>query len=212
MISEEELRKNILYNAALADMVRDGLYLVDRETTWRRHVEEELKKAKDEVDQKTQDVSNWRRHLEEELKKVKDKVDEKTQEVSSLNAELLDLHRQMRQPMVGTNTLFTRTTGSDPRIFRVKDTNLPTYDGDTSVAAINDFLTAMERGLREASTQSLGIEVPLDTRVWSNAAIMQLRNPAKATYPGALQWANNKWIPGVNTTPTWDTFKKEMKD
>ncbi|KAA8902228.1 hypothetical protein FN846DRAFT_891551 [Sphaerosporella brunnea] len=145
-ISEEELRKNILYNAALADM-----------RTWRRHVEDELKKAKDEVDDKTQQVGN-------------------------LNAELLDLHRQMRQPTVGTNPLFTRTTTPSPRIFRVKDINLPTYDGDTSVAAINDFLTAMERGLREASTQSLGIKVPLDTKVWSNAAIMQLRNLVKATY------------------------------
>jgi hypothetical protein len=188
-ISEEELRRNILYNAALADMVRDGLYLVDRETTWRRHVEEELKKTKDEVDDKIQEVTN-------------------------LNAELLGLHRQMRQPpvMAGTNPLFTMPTVPGPRIFRVKDINLPTYDGDTSVAAINDFLTAMERGLREASTQSLGIEVPLDTRVWSNAAIMQLRNPTKATYPGALQWANNKWIPGVHTTPTWDIFKQELKD
>jgi hypothetical protein len=184
-ISEEELRRNVLYNAALTDMVCDGMYLVDRETTWRRHVEDELKKAKGEVDDKTQEVTN-------------------------LSAELLDLHRQMRQP--GTNSLFTRPTASGPRTFRVKDINLPTYDGDTSVAAINDFLTAMERGLREASTQSLGLEVPLDTRVWSNAAIMQLRNPTKTTYPGALQWANNKWIPGVHTTPTWDTFKQELKD
>ncbi|KAA8913977.1 hypothetical protein FN846DRAFT_902413 [Sphaerosporella brunnea] len=41
---------------------------------------------------------------------------------------------------------------------------------------------------------------------------MQLHNPIKATYPGALQWANKKWIPGVRTTPTWDTFKQELKD
>ncbi|KAA8895571.1 hypothetical protein FN846DRAFT_911603 [Sphaerosporella brunnea] len=132
-----------------------------------------------------------------ELKKGKEELDEKTQEVSRLNAELLDLHRQMCQPMVNTNTLFTRTTGLDPRIFGVKDINLPTYDGDTSFAAINDCLTAMEPGLREASTQSLWIEVPLDTRVWLNAGMMRLRNPAMATYPVALQWANNKWIPGV---------------
>jgi hypothetical protein len=197
-ISEEDLRKNILYNAALADMVRDGLHLVDRETAWRRHVEDELKKAKEEVDGKTQELTK----LNAELLNLHRQT---TQEVTKLNAELLDLHRQMRQP----NPVLTR---SDPRIFRVKDINLPTYDGDTSVASINDFLTAMERGLREASTQSLGIEVPLDTRVWSNAAIMQLRNPTKATYPGALQWANNKWTPGVHTTPTWDTFKQDLKD
>jgi hypothetical protein len=178
-IGEEELRRNILYAAALADMVRDGLWLVDRETTWRRHVEDELKKKTEEVEDKRQEVTN-------------------------LNAELLDLHRQMRQPR--------DVTRPGPRIFNVKDINLPTYDGDTSVAAINDFLTAMERGLREASTQSLGIEVPLDTKVWSNAAIMQLRNPTKASYPGALQWANNKWIPGVHTTPTWEVFKQELKD
>jgi hypothetical protein len=195
-ISEEDLRKNVLYNAALADMVRDGLCLVDRETVWRKHVEQELKKAKEEVDGKTQEVDGKTQE-----------VDGKTQEVTKLNAELLDLHRQLRLPNPGP--VFTT---SNPRIFRVKDINLPTYDGDTSVAAINDFLTAMERGLREASTQSLGIEVLLDTRVWSNAAIMQLRNPTKASYPGALQWANNKWIPGVHTTPTWDTFKQDLKD
>jgi hypothetical protein len=184
-ITEEDLRKNMLYNAALGDMVRDGLHLVDRETAWRNHVEDELKKAKGEVDVKTQELGC------------------KTQEVTKLNTELLDLLRQMRQP----NPVLT-----SPRVFRIKDINLPTYDGDTSVAAINDFLTAMERGLRDASTQSLGIEVPLDTRVWSNAAIMQLRNPTKATYPGALQWANSKWIPGVHTTPTWESFKQALKD
>ncbi|KAA8913976.1 hypothetical protein FN846DRAFT_902412 [Sphaerosporella brunnea] len=122
-VTEEELRKNILYNAALADMVRDGLYLVDRETTWGRHVEEVLKRAKDEADDKVLEVSN-------------------------LNAELLDLPRQIRRPTVGTNPLFTRTAAPDPRIFGVKDINLPTYEGDTSVSAINDFLTAMERRLR----------------------------------------------------------------
>jgi hypothetical protein len=184
-ITQEDLRKNILYNAALADMVRDGIFLVDRETAWRNHVEDQLKKAKEEVDVKTQEL------------------DGKTQEVTKLNTELLDLLRQMRQP----NPVLT-----SPRVFRIKDINLPTYDGDTCVAAINDFLTAMERGLRDASTQSLGIEVPLDTRVWSNAAIMQLRNPTKATYPGALQWANSKWIPGVHTTPTWESFKQALKD
>jgi hypothetical protein len=94
----------------------------------------------------------------------------------------------------------------------VKDVALPTYDGNMSVAAVNDFLSAMERGLRTASIQSLGLEVPPDDSVWSNAAIMQLRNPANDKYPGALQWANNKWIPGAMTTPTWTTFKRELKD
>jgi hypothetical protein len=153
-ISEEDLRKNILYNAALADMVRDGLHLVDRETAWRRHVEDKLKKAKEEVDGKTQEVDGKTQEVAKLNAELLDLHRQTTQEVTKLNAELLDLHRQMRQP---------NPTKADPRIFRVKDITLPTYDGDTSVAAINDFLTAMERGLREASTQSLGIEVPLDT-------------------------------------------------
>lgn len=83
-ISEEMLRKNVLYNAALADMVRDGLCLVDCETAWRRHVKDELKKTKNELEDKLREVAN-------------------------LNAELLDLHRQMRQP----NPVLS------PRIFRL---------------------------------------------------------------------------------------------
>ncbi|KAA8892612.1 hypothetical protein FN846DRAFT_896695 [Sphaerosporella brunnea] len=139
-VSEEELRSKIFYNAALADI--------------------ELKKAKDQADDKTQERC---------------------------------------KPMVGTNPVLASPSAPDPQIFRVKHINLPTYGGDTSVASINDFSTAMKGGVREASTQSLGIEVLLDTKVWSNVAIMQLRNSIKETYPGAFQWAN-KWTPGVHTT------------
>lgn len=179
-ISEEDLRMNVLYNAALADMVRDGLYLVDRETALRRHAEDELNKAKEEGDGKTQ-------------------------EVTKVNVELLDLYCQLRQ----SNHVLTR---SDPRIFRVKDISLPKYDGNTSVAAINDFLTAMECSLREASTQSLGIEVPLDTTVWSSAAIMQLRNPIQAAYPGALSGPTISGSQAITPLPPGRHFKQDLQD
>ncbi|KAA8894630.1 hypothetical protein FN846DRAFT_912672 [Sphaerosporella brunnea] len=68
-----------------------------------------------------------------------------------------------------------------------------------------NFLLALERGLRTAITVTLGLEFPTtDNRVWSNAAITQLRNPdpTTAAYPGALRWVNNKWVPGQPATRT----------
>jgi hypothetical protein len=146
---------------------------------------------------------DWHEQMERQLK----------QEIHCLKEEMVDLYRQLRHPGSGSASNDPEAT-TRRRVLRLKDVTLPTYDGNMSVTAVNDFLITMERGLRTASLQSLGLEVPPDDSVWSNAAIMQLRNPGPSSenYPGALEWANNKWIPGVNTTPTWATFKRELKD
>ncbi|KAA8908843.1 hypothetical protein FN846DRAFT_889315 [Sphaerosporella brunnea] len=145
---------------------------------------------------------------------AKEKVSGLTDKVATLSEQLMQRNNQLVD--LQSNVLAgksTRNMGSIPttNVLRVKDIPLPTFDGEMSVSAVHSFLDSLERGLRAASLQSFGVEVPDDTTVWGARAILQLRDSATDTTRRAAEWANGLWKPST-AKPTWEEFKKALQD
>jgi hypothetical protein len=136
----------------------------------------------------------------------KEKVQTLTEELMKRNSQLVDLQSAM---------LTAQQSGGIPgpvgNVLRVKDIPLPTFDGEMSVSAVHSFLDSLERGLRAASLQSFGVEVPADATVWGARAILQLRDSATDTTRRAAEWANGLWKPSA-AKPTWEEFKKALQE
>jgi hypothetical protein len=144
----------------------------------------------------------------------KQKVSDLSDKVTALSEQLMQRNNQLvdlQSAVLAAKS--TDNVGSMPttNVLRVKDIPLPHFDGEMSVSAVHSFLDSLERGLRAASLQSFGVEVPADTTVWGARAILQLRDGATDATRRAAEWANGLWKPS-SAKPTWEEFKKALQD
>jgi hypothetical protein len=144
-------------------------------------------------------------HHKRSVSTLTDKVTTLTEQLMQRNNQLVDLRSAVLTARSAGNA------GPTINVLRVKDIPLPTFDGEMSVAAVHSFLDSLERGLRAASLQSFGVEVPADDTVWGARAILQLRDNPKDTTRRAAEWANGLWKPST-AKPTWEQFQKALQE
>jgi hypothetical protein len=98
------------------------------------------------------------------------------------------------------------TFQTNNRVFNVKTTGLPTYNGTRTLDAVTSFLSTLlrhfgPRALEFGLTDECGI---LLTNGWAAAALHQFRDKAAV-------WANHRFPVYVCTGITWEDFSAAVK-
>jgi hypothetical protein len=136
-----------------------------------------------------------------------DEGDTISEQMDSAMMELNATNEALIRGKVNSAPSITFQTNSSNRIFNVKTTGLPTYDGTRTLDAVMYFLCTLHRQFRPRA-QEFGLPaeyaMPL-TNGWAAAALLQFRDQVAV-------WANH-WFPAhPSAGVAWEDFSATVKE
>jgi hypothetical protein len=141
----------------------------------------------------------------EALATAEDERDMTSEKMESVMVELNATNEALIRVKATSATINTLQTNN--RVFNVKTTGLPTYDGTRTLDAVTSFLSTLHRHFGPRALE-LGLidecGIPL-TNGWAAAALLQFRDKAAV-------WANHRFPAYASAGVTWEDFTTAVKE